>query len=167
MTIDDNQTRENIYWIASLLAVLLLYLVYTSMYPLREEVKLGGTLVYLGITLAIIFVSMLIAVPSDFSTMNMFKTRRQQEVFWTSTHFLFYFFLAYFLRNKWIIIILLQFVWEITENILNQFLTKWFGERTNKKVQDVIANSLGYLAGNIFFNAIEKPSYDSVWPEYK
>ena len=107
-----------------------------------DQIKVKGLIAYL--ILVIILFSVL---------MSFQKTKnRLTDLHWDILHFIFYFFLAYFVPNNWGIILVLEVVWEMFEDTMGFVLKKYdYVETDRKKIIDILANSTGYLLGNAFF----------------
>lgn len=77
--------------------------------------------------------------------------------FYTITHFLIYFVISLYYKNKWVEIIILSIIWEIFEMLLNIGYDKilhlgsdYWDEIPMNKVIDIVFNLLGYGAGHLY-----------------
>jgi hypothetical protein len=102
-----------------------------------------------GLIIYIIVVIILFCICMSFQSSN----NRLANTTWDILHFLFYFFLAYFIPNNWLIILVLGACWELFEDTMG-FVYKRYGfvETDRKKLVDILSNCSGYLLGSIFFN---------------
>jgi len=108
-----------------------------------DQINLIGLIAYLIFVIALFYILM-----SFQNTKN-----RLSDNWWDTLHFCFYFFLAYFIPNNWGIILVLEVVWEMFEDTMGFVFKKCnYIETDQKKVKDILANSTGYLLGNLFFS---------------
>ena len=70
------------------------------------------------------------------------------NIFWTSTHLIFYFIIGLLIPNKWPFIIMTIIIWEILELILS-IKMPWYYESYYKKIYDILAGILGYYLGTL------------------
>lgn len=78
------------------------------------------------------------------------------ENFWSFLHFCFYFGLAYFIPDNWIVIIPLMVTWEFYEDFMGfEYDKETFIEDDGKKMFDIVCNSAGYWIGSKFFSELK------------
>lgn len=77
------------------------------------------------------------------------------DFFWISTHFLLYFLFGLIIPNRWDLIILSIFIWELYEFILHK-MVPWYNESRFKKIGDVIADISGYCLGMFTLYSLSK-----------
>ncbi len=69
---------------------------------------------------------------------------------YTILHLIIYIIIGYYYPNKWIFIIIISFLWEIIEYILDKYkMCSFCEEIIMNKIIDIIFNLLGYYLGNI------------------
>ena len=117
----------------------------------------GEIAFYIIFTLGIIFSLLGIIFPPD----NLVKKTNNKGIkcilsvdcddktgdfFWISTHFLLYFLFGLIIPNRWDLIILSIFIWELYEFTLHK-MVPWYNESRFKKIGDVIADISGYCLG--------------------
>lgn len=108
-----------------------------------EDIDFPGLILYLVVVIIIFCILMKFQGTENGISDNM----------WDGLHFLFYFFLAFFIPNNWIFIITLQVAWELFEDFMWYRYGKLsFIESDSKKVVDILANSTGYFLGNLVFS---------------
>jgi len=107
-----------------------------------ENINIKGLIVYF-IIVGVIFVV----------CMNRQTTKQKlSDNIWDIGHFLFYFGLAYFIPNNYLLVSTFMVAWELFEDFMGFNVGKkaWI-ETDGKKMTDMIANSGGYYLGNLFF----------------
>ena len=150
ITLPDNILRYRYIAIVILIVIIVIIINQYSLHSKRgniilnlDQINVRGLIVYL------IFVVALFNIFMSFQNTK----NRLTDAKWDILHFIFYFFLAYFVPNNWGIILVLEVVWEVFEDIMGFGLKKLdYIETDKKKIIDIIANSTGYLLGNIFFS---------------
>ena len=124
------------------LIVLILVLDQKSKLGNLQDINVRGLIAYLVIVVVI------------FSVFMMRQTTKQKlsDNSWDIGHFLFYFGLAYFVPNNFLLVAILMVAWELFEDFMgfNAGKKAWI-ETDGKKMTDMIANTSGYYLGNLFF----------------
>lgn len=112
-----------------------------------QDINVKGLIVYLIIVVVI------------FTACMMRQTTKQKlsDNIWDVGHFLFYFGLAYFVPNNYLLVSILMVVWELFEDFMGFSSGKkaWI-ETDGKKMTDMFANTGGYFLGNLFFGRDRK-----------
>jgi len=126
----------------------------------------GEIAFYIIFTLGIIFSLLGIIFPPD----NLVKKTNNKGIkcilsvdcydktgdfFWISTHFLLYFLFGLIIPNRWDLIILSIFIWELYEFTLHK-MVPWYNESRFKKIGDVIADISGYYLGMFTLYSLSK-----------
>jgi len=76
---------------------------------------------------------------------------------WSVLHFCFYFGLAYFIPNNWVVLIPFMVSWELFEDFMGYRMEKRsYIETDGKKMFDIVCNSTGYWIGTKFFAGIKR-----------
>jgi len=107
-----------------------------------QDINVKGLIVYLIVVVIIFAVCM----------MRQTTKYKLSDNLWDVGHFLFYFGLAYFAPNNYLLVSILMVIWELFEDFMGFNVGKkaWI-ETDGKKMMDMIANSGGYYLGNLFF----------------
>ena len=108
-----------------------------------DQIKFKGLIIYLVVIIILFCICM--------SLQN--STSRLSNWTWDLLHFTFYFFLAYFIPNNWLIVLTLSVCWELFEDTMG-FVYKRYGfiETDRKKLVDILSNCTGYMLGSIVFS---------------
>ena len=67
---------------------------------------------------------------------------------WSIDHILLYILIGLLLPNKWSLIIIISFIWEIYEYIMSRLTNdKYYQEPLMNKISDIVFNLIGYYIG--------------------
>ncbi|MFS8159363.1 MAG: hypothetical protein ACMG6E_03960 [Candidatus Roizmanbacteria bacterium] len=130
-----------------ILAVLIMIIILVlssrkDLHKVGRNINWKGLIVYLIIVIALFAILMKLQ-----GTSNSLNDHQ-----WSTLHFTFYFFLAYFVRDSLLLVLIFQVAWELFEDSMTfKFGIKTYEENDLKKVSDIFINTSGYLLGSALF----------------
>jgi hypothetical protein len=143
-TISKQNELRRYQYVVVLICIIVLILILDKKTKLTslEDINVKGLIAYF------------IVVAVVFSVCMMRQTTKQKlsDNTWDIGHFLFYFGLAYFIPNNYLLVSTLMVAWELFEDFMSYNVGKkaWL-ETNGKKMTDMMANTGGYYLGNLFF----------------
>lgn len=118
-----------------------------------EQINVKGLIIYIVVVIALFAAIM--------KWYNQLSEEKQDgaENLWSFLHFCFYFGLAYFIPNNWIILIPFMVSWELFEDFMGfRMGKKTYIEKDGKKMFDIVCNSAGYWIGTKVFAQFRRQS---------